>query len=168
MTLRALTRDDMETVWRFGNDVEVELLGGGSPPRPQTLPEFQEWFEEHVVKAKGKEVQFAMEADGKMIGWCGLWRFDWTHRTCWLGISIGERDYWSHGYGRETIGLLLDYAFRLRNIRKVCLTTSSNNERAIRCYRACGFVEEGRLRAQLWCDGRYVDEVYMGVIHEER
>jgi RimJ/RimL family protein N-acetyltransferase len=164
--LRALTREDMETFWRFSNDFEVELLGGGDPPRPQTLEEQKAWFDEKLSKQK-EDAVFAIEVEGKTIGSCGLWRFDWTHRLCWMGIAIGERDYWGRGYGREAVRLLLDYAFRLRNLRKVCLTTSSNNERAIRCYLACGFVEEGRLRAQLWSDGRYVDEVYMGIFREE-
>src|SRR5258706_12156228 len=129
--LRAMTRDDMEVMHRFANDVEVELLGGGDPPRPQTLEERKTWFEEHVAKEKKDEVHFAIEADGKYIGNCGLWRFDWTHRTCWLGIAIGDQEYWGRGYGRDAVRLLLDYAFRLRNIRKVCLTTSGANARAI-------------------------------------
>ncbi|HLV78687.1 MAG TPA: GNAT family protein, partial [Chthonomonadaceae bacterium] len=71
------------------------------------------------------------------------------------------------GYGRDAIRVLLDYAFRLRNFRKVWLMTCSTNERAIRCYRACGFVEEGRKRAHLWSDGQYVDEVHMGILRDE-
>jgi RimJ/RimL family protein N-acetyltransferase len=51
--------------------------------------------------------------------------------------------------------------------RKVYLSTGSHNERAIRCYRACGFVEEGRLRQQQWCAGEYIDVVYMGILREE-
>jgi L-amino acid N-acyltransferase YncA len=38
---------------------------------------------------------------------------------------------------------------------------------AVRAYKACGFVEEGRLREQAWLDGRFVDMVYMGVLREE-
>jgi RimJ/RimL family protein N-acetyltransferase len=41
------------------------------------------------------------------------------------------------------------------------------NERAIRAYRACGFVEEGRMREHVWLAGRYVDNVIMGVMREE-
>jgi RimJ/RimL family protein N-acetyltransferase len=44
------------------------------------------------------------------------------------------------------VRLLLEFAFRYRNARKVTLGVSAENERAIRCYRACGFVEEGRAR----------------------
>ena len=63
--------------------------------------------------------------------------------------------------------LLLDYAFRLRNLRKVWLSTNSDNERAIRAYLACGFVEEGRLRQHVWSNGQYLDEVRMGVLRDE-
>ena len=63
--------------------------------------------------------------------------------------------------------LLLDYAFRHRNLNRVALRTHSENERAMRCYRACGFVEEGRLRRSIWIDGRYVDGVLMGILRDE-
>ena len=29
VTLRGITRDDLERQWQFNNDVEVELAGGG-------------------------------------------------------------------------------------------------------------------------------------------
>jgi len=45
--------------------------------------------------------------------------------------------------------------------------TIDTDERGLRAYRACGFVEEGRLRQHVWGDGRYIDLVYMGVLREE-
>ncbi len=63
--------------------------------------------------------------------------------------------------------VLLDYAFRLRNAHKVWLSVNGTNERAVRAYRACGFVEEGRLRQHVWGDGQYLDLVYMGILREE-
>jgi RimJ/RimL family protein N-acetyltransferase len=65
------------------------------------------------------------------------------------------------------VRVLLDYAFRVRNLRRVWLETHASNERAIRAYRACGFVEEGRMREHIWLAGRYVDNVIMGVMREE-
>lgn len=162
-----MTKDDLAMFVINGNDVELELLGGGDPPMPCTIETWQKWYDDHILKNPKESVNFAMEADGKTIGFCGLWRFNHTNRTCELGIGIGDRDYWSKGYGREGVSLLVDYAFRLLNFRKVCLTTSSNNERAIRCYLASGFVEEGRQRQQLWVDGKYVDQVIMGVLKAE-
>ncbi len=164
--LRAVNREDLPRLYQINNDVEIRLLGGGSPPMPRPLAYLQNKFDEESAK-KGDETWFGIWADGKLIGDCGLDHFDPTSHFCELGIGIGERDYWGKGYGRETIGLLLDYAFRLRNVRKVWLYTSGTNERAQRCYRACGFVEEGRLRQQDWNGGQYVDRVYMGIMREE-
>ena len=65
------------------------------------------------------------------------------------------------------MNLLLKYAFRLRNLEKVWLSVSGTNVRAQRSYVACGFVEEGRLKRQIWLDGSYDDLVYMGLLRDD-
>ena len=90
-----------------------------------------------------------------------------TAQTCELGITIGDKDYWGRGYGRESITLLLQYAFQYHHYHKVWLHVHAVNERAIRAYRACGFIEEGRLRAHVWSNGRYDDLVVMGLLYDD-
>jgi len=41
------------------------------------------------------------------------------------------------------------------------------NERAIRAYRRCGFVIEGRSRESIWRDGRWWDELAMSVLESD-
>jgi RimJ/RimL family protein N-acetyltransferase len=165
--LRSINRADLPRLCEFNNDLEVELAGGGDPPIPQSLARLEAEFEQEAAKGGRDGARFAIEANEKIIGQCALFNFNETARTCELGIAIGDKDYWGHGYGRDAIRLLLDYAFRYRNIRRVWLSVQGNNERAIRAYQACGFVEEGRLRVHVWSDGRYVDLVYMGLLREE-
>ncbi|MGH3147992.1 MAG: GNAT family N-acetyltransferase [Rubrobacter sp.] len=162
VTLRPITRDDYPRFLLFSNDVEVELAGGGDPPTPKTLEDVRKFFEEGSGKT-----EFAIEVDGKLIGGCGLYHIDENSRHAELGIAIGDKDHWGRGYGREAVSLLLDYAFRLRNLRRVWLEVHAENERGIRAYRACGFVEEGRQREHMWIAGRYVDNVIMGILREE-
>ncbi|HET6209702.1 MAG TPA: GNAT family protein [Jatrophihabitans sp.] len=159
--LRALQPEDYPRLTVFKNDVEFELLGGGDPPRPRTLATVTEFFDE-LVKDKSS-VNFAIEVDGVFIGDCGLFHFDQRAGTAELGIGIGDRDYQGNGYGREAVTLLVDYGFRLLNLRKIWLETLAYNERAIRSYQAVGFVEEGRQRAHVWSDGRYADLVLMAL-----
>jgi RimJ/RimL family protein N-acetyltransferase len=165
VTLRALTEADLPRLTEFKNDVEFELLGGGDPPRPQPLSLVQELFGE---RAKDKDSQnFAIEADGVFIGYCGLFNADRRSGTAEVGIGIGDRDYWGRGYGREALTLLVDYGFRMQNFRKLWLTVQGSNDRAIRSYRAVGFVEEGRLREQAWSGGRYEDIVLMALFRSD-
>jgi RimJ/RimL family protein N-acetyltransferase len=167
VTLRSIERDDLPRLWQFNNDVETEVAGGGDPPLPQSLARLQADFDREAAKGGRDGANFAIVADGTVIGQCGLHGFNDTDRTCELGITIGDKAYWGRGYGRDAVRLLVDYAFRLRNYRKVWLRVWGNNERAIRSYLACGFVEEGRLRRHVWSAGEYVDLVYMGVLRDE-
>lgn len=167
VTLRAISRDDLARLCQFNNDLEVELAGGGDPPLPQSLERLQADFDQQAARGGRDGTSFAIEADGKVIGQCGLFQFDTVARTCALGIAIGDKAYWGRGYGREAVRLLVEYAFQHHNLHKVYLTVNGNNERAIRSYRACGFVEEGRLRQHAWNSGAYIDLVYMGILRDE-
>lgn len=164
--LRAMRREDLTRQWEFNNSLEVELAGGGDPPIPQSLERLEAEFDADVGRGGRNGASFAIEADGKFIGGCALFNFNDTAHTCELGITIGDLEYQGKGYGREAIGLLLDYAFRLRNMRKVYLTVNGDNERAQRAYRACGFTEEARWHQHVWSAGQYVDLVGMGIFHE--
>ncbi|MEA2524736.1 MAG: hypothetical protein QOF01_2921 [Thermomicrobiales bacterium] len=165
--LRALTRDDLARLCEFNNDIEVELAGGGDPPMPQSLARLQADFDREAAKGGRDDASFAIDVDGKFIGHCGLSNFNTAAQTCELGIGIGDKAYWGQGFGREAVRLLVEYAFRYRNYRRVWLWVHGANERAIRAYLAAGFVEEGRLRQHVWSDGRYDDAVHMGILRQD-
>ena len=164
VTLRAITTEDIPRLVEYSNDVEFELAGG-SVPHPVSAATYTETFDER--QRDKSAVSFGIEADGKLIGEIGLFHRNRTSETAELGIGIGDHDYWSRGYGREAIGLLVQYGFQLQNIHRIWLQTHSANERAFRCYLACGFVEEGRLREHHWHDGRHVDLIQMGLLRSE-
>jgi len=163
---RATKRDDMTRQWDFENDPELSFLDGGRP-HPAAMEYLRAYYDNTLAKGASDEVSFAIEADDKYIGHCGLHDIDHIAHTCELGIEIGDRAYWGQGFGRDAIHLLLVYAFHHMNMNRVWLGTHSENERAIRCYKACGFVEEGRLRRHIWINGHHVDRVIMGILREE-
>ncbi len=170
VTLRGIRRDDLPRLWEFNNDVEVEVSGAGDPPIPQSLERLQAEFDASAQKGGRDDILFAIEADGKFIGQCGLFGFDefrGAAHGCGLGIAIGDKNYWGRGYGREAVALLVDYAFTHWNLERVGLQVASTNERALRAYRAVGFVEEGRLRKHMWNNGQFVDTVCMSILREE-
>lgn len=168
--LRGLRRDDLPRLWEFNNDPDVEIAGGGDPPIPQSLERLEAEFDESAKKGGRDGTVFAIETDGKLIGQCGLYGFDdfrgVAHR-CELGIAIGDKDYWGRGYGREALGLLIDYAFAHWNVQRVGLQVMVSNERAIRSYQSVGFIKEGQLRRHGWSNGNYVDTVCMSILREE-
>lgn len=165
--LRAIAEEDLELLCQYNNDLAVELASGGDPPLPQSLTRLQADYQARSGQGDRDGTEFVIEVENRFIGQCALFQFDQVARTCELGITIGDKNYWGQGYGREALTLLLEYGFRYHNLHRVFLSVNGNNERAIRAYRACGFVEEGRLRAHVWHDNGYMDLVYMGILREE-
>lgn len=142
----------------------AKLAGGGDPPAPQSLERLQAEYDQQIAKGGRDGPSFGIEVDDVFIGQCALFNFDAVARTSEIGITIGDEKYLGRGFGREAIGLLVEYGFVHRNIHKVWLHVHARTERAKRAYSACGFIEEGRLRDHVWSNGGYDDLSVMGLM----
>jgi RimJ/RimL family protein N-acetyltransferase len=163
--LRPMQEEDIARQHEF--DQYIELYGLNSNPPVVSPLQSAQTFYERRVESSDNRAAFAIEVDGKYIGWCILFDLQNQYGNIGLGILIGDRAYWGQGYGREVIHLLLEYAFHYLGARRIELTTHAKNERAIRCYLACGFVEEGRPRKAVWIEGEHVDHVNMALLRDE-
>jgi RimJ/RimL family protein N-acetyltransferase len=56
-----------------------------------------------------------------------------------LGIVIGDRDYWSGGYGYDAVVTLLHHMFDDLRLKRVYLHTLDWNHRAQKCFERSGF-----------------------------
>lgn len=165
VVLRPMKPDDIPRQHVFEQDLALYGLDCDFP-HVASLEHTQAFYEEQTKPNKNM-APFAIEVDGLYIGYCTLMNLQNRHGNMELGILIGDREYWNKGYGREVVLLLLDYGFRYLGARRIALTTHAKNERAIRCYLACGFVEEGRPRKALWVEGEYLDLVNMSILRDE-
>ena len=162
--LRAVERDDLKRLHALEGNVDLVLLGDGQW-QPEPLAQWEKQFDKHLDDEE--QARFVIEADGTVIGGIGLHHRSRRSGVTSFGIGIYDPDYLGNRYGRDAIETLLRWAFRIQNYRRIWLETSSSNERAIRCYRAVGFVEEGRLREHEWLNGQHIDSVVMGLLRSE-
>ena len=69
--------------------------------------------------------------------------------------------------GREVTRLAVAWAFEVMGVHRVEMEVLASNSRAIACYLACGFREEGvRREAELYPDG-WEDFIQMGQLRSE-
>jgi RimJ/RimL family protein N-acetyltransferase len=164
IALRALEPTDAEHCHRWINDPEVtQTLGMGYP---LSLAQEQEWVTQKRDPAK--EVRLMIETlDGTPIGSCGLSVGDAPSRAGCLGISIGEKAYWSQGYGTDAMLTLCNFGFNQMGLHRIWLHVFPYNPRGIRCYEKCGFQHEGRLREAHFKHGQYQDVLVMGLLEGE-
>lgn len=163
--LRPVEREDLKKLQELERNVDLVLLGQGEW-QPVPLAYWEKQYDKDADQRDGVN-WFLIEADEKPIGTVGLHHIERRDGTAAVGISILDPDYLGRGYGRDALMLLLDWSFRIQNYRRIWLDTLGTNERAIRSYRACGFVEEGRWREHYYYNGAYVDGVSMGLLRSE-
>ncbi|MFZ5918190.1 MAG: GNAT family N-acetyltransferase [Chloroflexota bacterium] len=162
--LRHIEREDIPTFVRWFNDPEVrEYL---AIFRPMSRAEEEKWFERHLGDADSEI--FAIETqEGVHIGNIGLHDTHWQYRLVEMGIVIGEKEYWGKGYGSDAIRTLLRFVFGEMNLHRVALRVRADNARAIRAYEKCGFQHEGIKREAIFANGRYYDELHLGILDRE-
>jgi RimJ/RimL family protein N-acetyltransferase len=165
--LRALDLDDVERAYSWVNDREVTqylMLR-----YPMSRAQEEKFLKDAATEGSSfPEVRLAIETrDGVHIGICGLHRARPEDRGAEFGIMIGDKSFWSNGYGTDALQTLLRFAFDQMNLHKVALGVFEFNERAKACYRKCGFVEEGRFREEYFQDGQYWDVIRMSILRRE-
>jgi len=141
-----------------------------SSARPLYSPKAElKWMEEEVGEMSPANYSFGIRtlAEDKLIGELGLEVVDWSGREAFVGLGIGESEYWSKGYGTDIMNILLRFAFTELNLKRVSLGVFEYNPRAIRSYEKAGFRHEGRLRSLLHREGRRWDNLFMGILREE-
>ena len=103
-------------------------------------------------------------ANNQLIGNAGFVDINHLHRTAEIGIFIGDKSYWSKGYGQEALSLLLDYAFKKLNLHSILLRVYDFNQRAIACYEKTGFRKIGEIRDGLIRNMEYHNVVLMDIL----
>jgi RimJ/RimL family protein N-acetyltransferase len=164
VTLRPVRPDDVERLYEWRVDLATWGHQTDEAPYPMTLEAYRRGHEEAATT--GKNVSWAAEVGGTLVGRAGMFAFDELARNAEVGLGFGP-GHRGKGYGREVLGMLLDFGFTHRNLHRIWLECTATNEAAIRCYAAAGFVEEGRLREHAWVGGAYVDMVRMAVLRSE-
>ena len=161
ITLRRVEPADYAHILRWQNDPVV--FRWMDYVRPFSAEDIRASEEQATVEGH----PFIIEFEGKPLGRIGLNNFRPRDRMASLYIFVGDRESWGQGYGHDALMTLLAYAFDACNLRMVELWTLADNERALRLYKSCGFVEEARLRARSWIEGEYVDHLIMSINAEE-
>ena len=153
---------------RWDRDTEQHRLADSDPAQLWSEKKIKE-FQEKRAETNSKSFRFSIHTldEDKLIGGVGLWISSWTHAETWLGISIGERDYWGRGYGTDAMRLAVQYAFLELGLRRVSLGLHAYNERALKSYQKVGFKLEGRMRGEGLRDGVRYDSLWMGILREE-
>jgi RimJ/RimL family protein N-acetyltransferase len=153
---------------RWHRDSEYHRLANSRPAQMWSEKSYKEYFEKQMEDDSQRSIRFSIRSlvEDKLIGQVSI-HPDWPRRDAEIGIGIGEREYWSKGYGTDAIRLIVRYGFAELNLQRISLALNSYNERARRAYEKAGFRHEGIMRGDTLREGKRTDGIFMGILRAE-
>jgi len=104
---------------------------------------------------------------GGLIGQCGLHDHRDIYKSWEARFLIFDADAVGKGIGKEVVRMLTSYCFTRLNAHRVWLGVSEANIRAVKCYLDAGYQLEGRLRDEVFYEGKYHAVLRMGALQNE-
>jgi len=88
------------------------------------------------------------------IGSVSLWNINWFHQRSGIGILP---TFWERGIGKKTITLIKNIGFNHLKLNRIEAHIAIENDRSIKTFKKCGFIEEGTLKGYLNINGGFQD-----------
>lgn len=168
VTLTPLQIENIYKHFQWNNDPELNRFDNELPFRKENFGEFKDRFEQMVFQPIPDTIDFEVHVEnGVLIGVAYAVDISTYHRHCSVGVTIGDRDYWGRGYGRESLDVLLDYCFNELEMHRVSTETFEYNEAWRRLVKKAGFKRDGVERDYLFREGAYWDKEVYGMLEDE-
>lgn len=140
VTLREKQLDDARRDYDWRRDPELAAYDAARPIS-MSFRAFAATLDEELRSPSMYRRSFAIEetGSGRHIGNVMYYGYDPAREEAELGITIGDREYWSRGFGTDAVATMLLYLFRERGLQRVYLHTLAWNHRAQAAFTRAGF-----------------------------
>ena len=146
VVLREKRLSDARDDYRWRTDAELARYDAARP-FAAAYHDYLALYRDELTYPSPYRHSLAIEdRDGRHIGNAMYYNIDAVRREAEIGITIGEREYWSRGYGTDAVKTLVRRVIEVTTFRRVYLKTLEWNVRAQRAFLKAGFHTCGRSR----------------------
>ena len=139
VVLREKRLEDVADDFAWRTDEELARLDA-TRPLNMSYDAFLRYSREELTYENPASKRLAIDTlDGRHIGNCMYYDIDQKRSQAELGIMIGDRSYWSRGFGTDAVDAFLTHIFTATSLDRVYLHTLDWNERARRSFAKSGF-----------------------------
>ena len=164
--LRALEPEDYEVSVKWRNDPEIRAMVGGHSYFVSSEKE-KEWVKNTIFNNNRIVLAICLVENDKYIGNVMLQEIDYIDGSASIPIMIGDKNEWGKGYATEARFLMLKFAFEERRLHKITDLVKEDNICSIKMHEKCGYKKEGILRESIFRNGKFHNQVIMGVLKGE-
>ncbi len=167
LTLREILPSDSQALFALHSDTDWMQWYGVDPiTEPQQADQLAQLFASWFHAGTGFRWALERVQDGRLIGTCGLFRWNKSWQNCLIGYEI-LRNCHGQGYMREALTAVLDYGFSTMQLHRIQAESHPNNLASIGLVTRLGFRFEGVHREQAFWGGRFHDLNCYSLLEQE-
>ena len=139
------------------------LMGYGiflDSPQPMPLDEAARW----VKNIEDNPNAWVITDEGNLVGTLQLHQVNRDDGRANLAIGLVDPNRLNQGIGREAIRQFFAIAFGDLGLHRISVRVLASNERALNCYKACGFRTEGKERESARVRDHWEDDILLGIL----
>jgi ribosomal-protein-alanine N-acetyltransferase len=160
-TLRAFTANDIHSLAKYANNINVSRYLMDGFPHPYTVGHAIKFIE---MASGMKPVSiFTIDVNGEASGGIGIHpQNDIMKKNAELGYWLAE-PYWGNGIMSRAIMLMVDFGFKTFDITRIYARPFSNNPASQHILEKCGFKLEARIEKNIFKNGEFLDELIYAI-----
>lgn len=163
--LRALEPEDLEFIYAIENDEGIwEFSNTITPYSKFLIRQYLENAHQDIYEAKQLRLAICKKDTSDAIGLIDLFDFDFKNRRAGVGIIIQNKTDRNNGFGKEALGLVIDYSFSQLQLHQLYANIGTDNKASLSLFTTFGFEEIGVKKDWNFTNNNFHDEAIFQLI----
>jgi diamine N-acetyltransferase len=163
--LRALEPEDLEFIYAIENDENIwEVSNTITPYSKFLIKQYLENSHQDIYEAKQLRLVICKKEKSPAIGLIDLFDFDAKNRRAGIGIIIQNEVDRNSGFGKEALGLVIDYSFKHLQLHQLYANIGTDNKASLLLFTTFGFEKIGIKKDWNFTQNAFHDEAIFQLI----
>ena len=164
--LRAVEPEDLDFVYSVENDENIwEVSNTQTPYSKFLIRQYLENANQDIYEAKQLRLAICKNDTSEASGLIDLFDFDARNKRAGIGVIIQNETNRSEGFGKEALGLLINYAFHQLQLHQLFANIGTENEASLKLFATFGFQKMGVKKDWNFLKGKFHDEAVFQLIN---
>jgi diamine N-acetyltransferase len=163
--LRALEPEDLAFIYHIENDETIwEVSNTQTPYSKFLITQYLENAHQDIYEAKQLRLAICKNESLEAIGLIDLFDFDPKNKRAGVGIIIQNEVDRNKGFGKEALGLMINYAFHQLQLHQLYANIGTENLPSLSLFTTFGFEKIGVKKDWNFTNNSFHDEILLQLI----
>ncbi len=163
--LRALEPEDLAFIYAIENDESIwEMSNTCTPYSKFLIRQYLENAHQDIYEAKQLRLAICKNNTFEAIGLIDLFEFDPKNMRAGVGIIIQQELNRQLGFGKEALGLVINFAFKKLQLHQLFANIGTENKASLALFTTFGFESIGIKKDWNYTNNSFHDEALFQLI----